>query len=186
MIAKFKEGAWIIVVVGPFMYVALLRLNKQYVREERAFEAVSGRAATMNIRMNRVVVFVDTYDLVTERSLLYCLSLNAYSIRAVHFDIDPIVTAQLEEKWGSAGTASAGITPVSYTHLDVYKRQDVAPARQDHHAEDLGVAHDVGHELQGGAVDATVVALDDLERDAGRRRTRGPPLLFQLRGDRCV
>ena len=110
LIAKFKEGAWIIVVVGPFMYVALLRLNKQYVREERAFEAVSGRAATMNIRMNRVVVFVDTYDLVTERSLLYCLSLNAYSIRAVHFDIDPIVTAQLEEKWGSAGTASAGIT----------------------------------------------------------------------------
>jgi len=62
--------------------------EQQYVREERAFEAVSGRAATMNIRMNRVVVFVDTYDLVTERSLLYCLSLNAYSIRAVHFDID--------------------------------------------------------------------------------------------------
>ena len=39
------------------------------VREERAFEAVSGRAATMNIRMNRVVVFVDTYDLVWKRTL---------------------------------------------------------------------------------------------------------------------
>lgn len=110
LIVKFTEGAWIIAVVGPFMYWALIRLNKQYVREDRAFEAVSGRAATMNIRMNRVVVFVDTYDLVTERSLLYCLSLNAYSIRAVHFDIDPIVTARLEEKWGAPGTASAGIT----------------------------------------------------------------------------
>jgi hypothetical protein len=110
LIAKFKEGAWIIAVVGPLMYIALIRLNKQYVREERAFEAVSGKAATMNIRMNRVVVFVDTYDLVTERSLLYCLSLNAYSIRAVHFDIDPIVTARLQERWGSPGTASAGIT----------------------------------------------------------------------------
>ena len=110
LIVKFAEGAWIIAVVGPLMYWALIRLNKQYVREDRAFEAVSGRAATMNIRMNRVVVFVDTYDLVTERSLLYCLSLNAYSIRAVHFDIDPIVTARLEEKWGAPGTASAGIT----------------------------------------------------------------------------
>jgi amino acid transporter len=110
LIVKFTEGAWIIAVVGPFMYWALIRLNKQYVREERAFEAVSGRAATMNIRMNRVVVFVDTYDLVTERSLLYCLTLNAYSIRAVHFDIDPVVTARLEEKWGASGTASAGIT----------------------------------------------------------------------------
>jgi amino acid transporter len=110
LIVKFAEGAWIIAVVGPFMYWALIRLNKQYVREERAFEAVSGRAATMNIRMNRVVVFVDSYDLVTERSLLYCLTLNAYSIRAVHFDIDPVVTARLEEKWGAPGTASAGIT----------------------------------------------------------------------------
>jgi amino acid transporter len=110
LIAKFKEGAWIIVVVGPMMYVALIRLNKQYVREERAFEAVSGKATTMNIRMNRVVVFVDSYDLATERSLLYCMSLNAYSVRAVHFDIDPIVTKTLEEKWGAPGTASAGIT----------------------------------------------------------------------------
>jgi len=43
LIVKFTEGAWIIAVVGPFMYIALIRLNKQYVREERAFEAVSGR-----------------------------------------------------------------------------------------------------------------------------------------------
>ncbi len=110
LIVKFREGAWIIAVVGPFIYGALLRLNKQYVREERAFEAVSGKATTMSIRMNRVVVFVDSYDLATERSLLYCQSLNAYSIRAVHFDIDPIVTKNLEEKWGAPGTASGGIT----------------------------------------------------------------------------
>ena len=107
--AKFTEGAWIIAVVGPLMYLALIRLNKQYVREEKAFEAVSGRS-TMSIRTNRVVVFVDSYDLATERALLYCTTLNAYSIRAVHFDIDPIVTKRLEEQWGAPGTASANIT----------------------------------------------------------------------------
>jgi hypothetical protein len=37
VIAKFKEGAWIIVVVGPLMYMALIRFNKQYEREEKAF-----------------------------------------------------------------------------------------------------------------------------------------------------
>lgn len=110
LFAKFFEGAWIIAVVGPLMYFALIRLNKQYTREERAFEATIERAATMHIRMNRVVVFVDTYDLVTERSLLYCSTLNAYSIRAVHFDIDPMVTTHLEAAWGATGTASAGIT----------------------------------------------------------------------------
>jgi len=109
LFAKFTEGAWIIAVVGPLMYLALIRLNKQYVREEKAFEATSGRA-TMSIRMNRVVIFVDSYDLATERALLYCISLNAYSIRAVHFDIDPIVTKQLEKSWGAPGTASAGMT----------------------------------------------------------------------------
>ncbi|NNN00689.1 MAG: amino acid permease [Acidimicrobiaceae bacterium] len=110
LVAKFKEGAWIIALVGPLMYVALIRLNKQYVREDKAFEAVSGRFATMRIRMNRVVIFVDNYDLATERALLYCVSLNAYSLRAVHFDIDPIVTKRLERSWGSPGTASANIT----------------------------------------------------------------------------
>jgi amino acid transporter len=97
VIAKFKEGAWIIVVVGPLMYMALLRFNRQYEREEKAFASTSA-IGVMTIRMNRVVVFVDTYSLATERALQYCNTLNPYSIRAVHFDI-----------WGSPNTASVGI-----------------------------------------------------------------------------
>lgn len=108
-IVKFTEGAWVVVIVGPLMYLALLRFNKQYLREERAFEANSAKSS-INIKMNRVVVFVDSYDLATERALLYCNTLNSYSIRAVHFDIDPIVTKRLESRWGAPNTASAGIS----------------------------------------------------------------------------
>ena len=79
ILAKFAEGAWIIVVVGPLMYIALIRFNKQYEREERAFAATSGTSA-MNIRMNRIVVFVDSYTLAVERALQYCNTLNPYSI----------------------------------------------------------------------------------------------------------
>ncbi len=107
--AKFLEGAWIIVIVGPIMYFSLLRFHKQYLREEKAFEANSAKSS-MNIRMNRVIVFVDNYDLPTERALLYCNSLNPYSVRAVHFDIDPVVTKRLEARWGAANTASASIS----------------------------------------------------------------------------
>jgi amino acid transporter len=107
--AKFTEGAWIIVVVGPIMYYGLIRFHRQYLREERAFEANSA-GASMNIRMNRVIIFVDNYDLPTERALLYCNSLNPYSVRAVHFDIDPVVTKRLEARWGSPDTASASIS----------------------------------------------------------------------------
>jgi hypothetical protein len=109
IIAKFTEGAWIIVVVGPIMYYGLMRFHRQYVREEKAFEANSARAG-MKIRMNRVIVFVDNYDLPTERALLYCTSLNPYSIRAVHFDVDNLVTKRLETNWGRPNTASANIS----------------------------------------------------------------------------
>jgi hypothetical protein len=108
IVAKFTEGAWIIVVVGPLMYMALLRFHKQYEREVQAFEA-SATEEKMNIRTNRVVVLVDYYDLATERALQYCNTLNAYSTRAVHFDIDPLVTKRLESRWGRPGTASASI-----------------------------------------------------------------------------
>jgi len=108
VVAKFTEGAWIIVVVGPLMYMALIRFNKQYEREVQAFEA-SATDEKMSIRTNRVVIFVDYYDLATERALQYCNTLNAYSIRAVHFDIDPLVTKRLESRWGAPGTASARI-----------------------------------------------------------------------------
>jgi len=108
ILAKFTEGAWIIVIVGPLMYVSLLRFHRQYERELQAFEATA--ASEMVIRTNRVVVFVDQYDLATERALRYCQTLNAYSVRAVHFDIDPMVTQRLEERWGRAGTASATVS----------------------------------------------------------------------------
>ncbi len=107
IVAKFSEGAWIIVIVGPLMYVSLLRFHHQYEREVSAFEASA--TTEIKIRTNRVVIFVDHYDLATERALVYCKTLNPYSIRAVHFDIDPMVTKRLEARWGAPNTASFGL-----------------------------------------------------------------------------
>ena len=114
---KFAQGAWIIAVLGPIMYLALLRFHKQYEREAHAFES-SATSEPMRIRTNRVIVFVDHYDLATERALQYCNTLNAYSVRAVHFDIDPLVTRALEEKWGRANTASQSVS------LEVVEAED--------------------------------------------------------------
>ncbi|HUX05261.1 MAG TPA: amino acid permease [Acidimicrobiales bacterium] len=116
LVAKFTEGAWIIAVVGPLLYLALLRLNRQYREEERLFSSANSRA-TNQTRVSRLVLFVDSYDIVTERALRYCTSLNVTSIRAVHFDIDPIVTRALERQWGATGTASVGV-PLEITACD--------------------------------------------------------------------
>jgi hypothetical protein len=107
LVAKFTQGAWIIAIVGPLMYLALLRFNRQY-RDEEELLTASNAVATLTTRTNRVLIFVDTYDLATERALQYCKSLNTSSIRAIHFDIDPLVTKELEKRWGAKGSASAG------------------------------------------------------------------------------
>jgi amino acid transporter len=108
-IVKFAEGAWIVVVAGPLMVAGLLHMNRLYTKESDAFAATRRVAGASQFRLHRLVVFVDTYDLATERALQYCNTLNTYSVRAVHFDIDPLVTAQLEEKWGDPQSASYGI-----------------------------------------------------------------------------
>ncbi len=116
LIVKFTEGAWIIAVVGPLMYVSLIRLHRQYEDEESQFEASSTRRA-LGIKTNQVIVFVDSYDLATERALEYCQSLTPTSVKAIHFDIDPVVTEQLEQRWGKRGSASAEI-PLEIVECD--------------------------------------------------------------------
>jgi len=111
LLAKFTEGAWIIAVVGPIMYVALLRIRRQYGREDRAFAARTGSGASIGagVRSKRIIVFVDSYDVATEKTLEYCQTLNVHSVRAVHFAIDPKVTSELIGLWSRPSQATLGI-----------------------------------------------------------------------------
>ena len=118
-VVKFSEGAWIAVVAGPIMVLGLLQMNKSYRKENAVFEASRSSGSTVaKFKLHRVVVFVDSYDIATERALQYCATLNPYSIRAVHFDIDPLVTKRLEAAWGAENSASASI------NLEVFDCED--------------------------------------------------------------
>ncbi len=107
-VVKFGEGAWMVVCIAPFMFWGLLHLHKLYSREEDAFESGS-TSGSLTTSHNRIVVFVDQYDLATERALAYCKTLNSSAFRAIHFDIDPAVTKELEERWGRKDSASSSI-----------------------------------------------------------------------------
>jgi OB-fold nucleic acid binding domain len=97
-----------VVCIAPFMFWGLLHLHKLYTREEDAFESGS-TSGSLTTSHNRIVVFVDQYDLATERALAYCKTLNSSAFRAIHFDIDPAVTKELEERWGRKDSASSSI-----------------------------------------------------------------------------
>ena len=108
LMAKFTEGAWIIAIVGPALYFILLRFERSYRREDKAFAAGALQTSRM-VRTNQVVIFVDQLDMATELALQYCQTLPISSVRAVHFDIDPRVTERLVNLWSQPNAAIRGV-----------------------------------------------------------------------------
>jgi amino acid transporter len=105
-VAKFTEGAWVVVVVGPLLYIALIRLHHEYEREAELLETGAVEASEAPIlRRHVVVVLVDRLDMATARALQYARTLTPDDLRAVHFDIDSAAARELEEEWGRLGLA---------------------------------------------------------------------------------
>ena len=77
-------------VLGPLMYLGLIRLHRQYYSRRRSLRARAGDAAEATaLRRNVVYVLIDDYDLAAARAVQYARSLNPTELRAIHFDIDP-------------------------------------------------------------------------------------------------
>jgi amino acid transporter len=105
-VTKFADGAWAILITLPVMVVLLLRLNRQYVREEQILEEDVPAAATAPIlRRHVVLVLVDSLDLASARAIQYARTLTPDEVRAVHFVIDDQRAEQLAGEWGRLGLA---------------------------------------------------------------------------------
>jgi amino acid transporter len=103
-VAKFTEGAWVVVVVGPILFIGLIRLHHQYMAEEQLLELGASHATEAPILSRHVVVvLVDHFDLATARALQYARSLSPDDLRAVHFDIDSKMARELEHNWSRLG-----------------------------------------------------------------------------------
>jgi amino acid transporter len=106
VVAKFTEGAWLIVVVGPLLYFGLIRLHREYASESELLETGAVEASEAPIlRRHVVVVLVDRLDMATARAIQYARTLTPDDLRAVHFDIDSKDAQELEEEWGRLGLA---------------------------------------------------------------------------------
>jgi hypothetical protein len=100
-VAKFTEGAWLIVVVFPILVVLLIRMNRKYRAEAAVLEiATTDRPLRIDPPRNQVFLFVDSIDLAEMQALRYAKSLRADDLTAVHFVLDPVRAAQLQDSWG--------------------------------------------------------------------------------------
>jgi amino acid transporter len=100
VVAKFTEGAWLVVVVFPILVYGLIRLNRQYSAEASVLEmSRTERPELAKYARLRVFVFVDTVDLAEVEALRYGKGLHADELTAVHFVVDADHSAQLQERW---------------------------------------------------------------------------------------
>jgi len=100
VVAKFTEGAWLVVVVFPILVYGLVRLNRQYSAEASVLEmSRTARPELAKYARLRVFVFVDSVDLAEVEALRYGKGLHADELTAVHFVIDADHAAELQERW---------------------------------------------------------------------------------------
>lgn len=103
-VAKFTEGAWLVVVVLPLLVFALMRLNRQYRAEAAVLEmSLQAPPELTTDAQHRVFVCVDSVDLAEVEALHYGKSLHANELTAVHFVIDTARAARLQQRWPDFG-----------------------------------------------------------------------------------
>jgi amino acid transporter len=99
-IAKFTEGAWLIVVVFPALVYTLIRCNKQYRAEASVLEmSIGERPDFTKHPRHRVLLFVDSIDPALVEALRYARGLRPDALTAVHLVLDEERAARLQVRW---------------------------------------------------------------------------------------
>jgi len=106
-IAKFTEGAWLVVVVFPILVFALMRLNRQYRAEASVLETSRTERPDLDrYDRHRVFVFVDSVDLAEVEAMRYAKGLHADDLVAVHFVLDSLHAERLQRLWQDFGNST--------------------------------------------------------------------------------
>lgn len=99
-VAKFTEGAWLVVVVFPVLVFVLMRLNREYRAEAAILEMFrTDRPELVKYARHKVVVFVNSVDLAVIEALRYGRGLRADELVAVHFMVDEAHAKILRKRW---------------------------------------------------------------------------------------
>jgi amino acid transporter len=98
-VVKFTEGAWLIVLIFPIATTALIRLNRQYRKEQIALKIDEEKSRATTIARHDVAVLIDSVDVATVGAIRYARSLNPHSLTAVHFVIDDRHAQAIASDW---------------------------------------------------------------------------------------
>ncbi|HET8602278.1 MAG TPA: APC family permease [Segeticoccus sp.] len=103
-IAKFTEGAWLVVIVFPLLVWLLIRLNREYRLESAVLDRVRRFGASApQYNRHLVLLFINSVDLAVLEAVRYGRSLRPDELRAVHVMVDAAHATALRTRWEQVG-----------------------------------------------------------------------------------
>ena len=106
-VVKFTEGAWLVVILFPLGWAALMRLNSQYRSEARSLDLVTwirqDQAEAPHYGRHTILVLIDRLDLAVLRALRYAGSVRPTDLRVVHVVLDGLEAEHLQQEWLARG-----------------------------------------------------------------------------------
>ncbi|WP_243371657.1 APC family permease [Geotalea sp. SG265] len=97
-VAKFTEGAWLVILVMPLLLMAFIRIHRYHERIEHELEEVSGPLDTDDIPAPIVVVPMKRLTRVTRKALRVALSFGG-DVYAVQIVAEEVNTEDLTAQW---------------------------------------------------------------------------------------
>lgn len=115
-VTKFREGAWLVILLTPTLVWAFFRIHHHY-RKVAAELSLAGTQSVVAPRQVITLVLVDNLHASSIRAINFALSLGQ-PWTAVHISIDPERTADLQRKWAARmGERPLVILPSPYRSL---------------------------------------------------------------------
>ena len=97
IISKFREGAWMVVLLIPILVIMFLDIHRHYVNAAKQL-SLEGLSPPMPLR-NTVVVPVSSLHRGVVSALAYANAIAPGNVTAVHVSLDDEQTAKLKRKW---------------------------------------------------------------------------------------
>lgn len=101
IIAKFRDGAWMVVLLIPVIVLLFLGIKRHYVNTSRQL-SVEGLEPPPPLR-NTVIVPISTLHRGTINALNYAQAISPGNVTAVHISMDDEQTRKIQERWPKWG-----------------------------------------------------------------------------------
>jgi amino acid transporter len=120
LVTKFAQGAWIVVIAMPLLFLLMESIRKHYDRVGIELVAGEDESVTLPSRVHAIVL-VSKVHKPTLRALAYARATRPTVLEAVTVDVDEDGTARLVDDWERRGI------PVALTVLDSPYREITRP-----------------------------------------------------------